>query len=172
MLGRFFGRDREAKNMSNLDYWIASSEPASVNIERESSTKEPIGLSNESLFHLPLLACVVLTLSRQRRPLRTHEVGQFVGECLEKTFIAFKGSAQYLGWSANLRIRTVSALGFLEAANLVVVNNKGHVSATDHGRKIIDKAIDAQDDLAMTIIAVQRVYRDVISERGSQMELS
>lgn len=158
--------------MSDLDYWISRPETANVNIERESFTKQPIGLSNESLFHLPLLACVVLTLSRQRRPLRTHEVGQLVGECLEKTFIAFKGSTQYLGWSANLRIRTVSALIFLEAANLIIVNNKGHVAATEQGRKVIDKAIDAKDDLAMTIIAVQRVYRDVISERGFQMELS
>lgn len=158
--------------MSDLDYWIARPETANVNIEREVLAKDPIGLSNESLFHLPLLACVVLTLSRQRRPLRTHEVGQIVGECLEKTFVAFKGSAQYLGWSANLRIRTVSALGFLEAARLVSVSEKGHVTTTEQGRKVIDKAVDANDDLAMTIISVQKVYRDVISERGSQMELS
>lgn len=158
--------------MSDLDYWISQPETENINFEREAFTKEPIGLSNESLFHLPLLACVVLTLSRQRRPLRTHEMGQIVGECLEKIFLAFKGSAQYLGWSANLRIRTVSALGFLEATNLVSVNEKGHVTTTDRGRRIIDKAIEAHDDLAMTIIAVQRVYRDVISERGSQMELT
>ena len=158
--------------MSDLDYWISQPETENINFELESFTKKPIGLSNESLFHLPLLACVVLTLSRQRRPLRTHEIGQIVGECLEKTFVAFKGSAQYLGWSANLRIRTVSALAFLEATNLVSVNEKGHVTTTDRGRRIIDKAIEANDDLAMTIIAVQRVYRDVISERGSQMELT
>lgn len=158
--------------MSDLDYWISKPDAARVNIELESHAKGPLRLNNESLFHLPLLACVVLTLSRQRRPLRTHELGQFVGECLEKTFTAFKGSTQYLGWSANLRIRTVSALGFLEATNLVIVNNKGHIAATELGRKVIDRAIEAQDDLAMTIIAVQKFYRDVISERSSQMELS
>jgi hypothetical protein len=166
------GGNSEVEDMSQIDYWLNHPETFLVKLEKEHLPKQPLGLSNESLFHLPLIACIVLALSRQRRPLRTHEVGQIVGECMERTFIAFKGSAQYLGWSTNLRVRTVAALAFLEASSLVLVNENSHITATLQGRKLIDFAKQQGDDLAMTISTVQRVYRDVIAERSSQMDLT
>ena len=74
-------------------------------------------LSNEALFHLPLLAITILVLSKDKRKPRINQIGQLVGECFERTFVGFKGSSQHLGWSANLRVRTVRALTFLEATN-------------------------------------------------------
>lgn len=99
------------------------------------------------------------------------EIGQIVGECIERTFTNFKGSSQRLGWSANLRMRTVAALAFLESSGLVAVGDKGIISATELGRKTIKSAFAEDDDLNFTLITVERSYRDICGERRSQMEL-
>ncbi len=57
----------------------------------------PARLSNEALFHLPLLAITILLLAKDRRKPRVDEIGQLVGECFERTFTRFKGSSQHLG---------------------------------------------------------------------------
>lgn len=137
----------------------------------ETSDRGPSLLSNEALFHIPLLAAVVLTLTCLSRKPRTAEIGQMVGECIERTFTNFKGSSQRLGWSANLRIRTVTALAFLESASLVTVADKGMISATDLGRKTIKSAFAEDDDLSFTLMTVERSYRDICGERRSQLEL-
>jgi hypothetical protein len=54
-------------------------------------------LSNEALFHLPLLAITVLLLAKTKRKPRIDELGQLVGECFERTFVGFQGSSQHLG---------------------------------------------------------------------------
>ncbi len=74
-------------------------------------------------------------------------------------------------WSANLRIRTVAALAFLESASLVTVADKGIISATDLGRKAIKSAFAEDDDLSFTLLTVERSYRDICGERRSQLEL-
>lgn len=102
-------------------------------------------LSNEALFHLPLLAMTILLLSKTRRKPKSDELGQLIGECFERTFSGFKGSSQHLGWSANLRMRTVKALTFLETVSLVEVDcHDSRIKATAFGKKVVSKAIDAQ----------------------------
>ncbi|MCW5608622.1 MAG: hypothetical protein KIT26_11290 [Nitrosomonas sp.] len=130
-------------------------------------------LSNEALFHLPLLAMTILLLSKSRRKPKSDELGQLVGECFERTFSGFKGSSQHLGWSANLRMRTVKALTFLEAVNLVVVD-KSHsrISVTDKGKKVIAKATEGNTDLAYTLQLIERKYRDIAVEKQISMELT
>jgi hypothetical protein len=142
-----------------------------ISILFEPSDRGPSLLSNEALFHIPLLAAVVLTIACLSRKPRTAEIGQIVGECIERTFTNFKGSSQRLGWSANLRIRTVAALAFLESASLVTVAYKGAISATDLGRRTIKSAFAEDDDLSFTLMTVERSYRDICGERRSQMEL-
>lgn len=58
-------------------------------------------LDNEALFQLPLLAMVILTLAKGSSKPRMSELGQLVGECLERTVAGFKGSSQDIGWSAT-----------------------------------------------------------------------
>lgn len=157
--------------MTTFDKFSEEADRSDVKVSFETSQRGPSLLSNEALFHIPLLACVVLTLSKQHRKPRTSEVGQIVGECMERTFAGFKGSSQRLGWSANLRIRTVAALDFLETAQLVSVADDGKISATELGRKVMKTAFDTDDDLAYTLLVVERSYRDVCGERRSQMEL-
>lgn len=123
-------------------------------------------LSNEALFHLPLLAITILLLSKNRRKPRQDEIGQLVGECFERTFPGFKGSSQHLGWSANLRMRTVRALTFLETAQLVVVDaTKSRINATEKGRSVINRALESDSDLSYALKSIERAYRNISVEK-------
>ena len=64
------------------------------------SVEEPTrthSLSNEALFQLPLLAMTILAISKGSSKPVLSEVGQLVGECLERTVAGFKGSSQDIG---------------------------------------------------------------------------
>lgn len=129
-------------------------------------------LSNEALFHLPLLAMTILLLSKTRRKPKSDELGQLIGECFERTFSGFKGSSQHLGWSANLRMRTVKALTFLETVSLVVVDrHDSRIKATEFGKKVVSKAIDVQSDLGYTLQLIERNYFDLQIEKQIAMDL-
>lgn len=129
-------------------------------------------LSNEALFHLPLLAMTILLLSKTRRKPKSDELGQLIGECFERTFSGFKGSSQHLGWSANLRMRTVKALTFLETVSLVEVDRyDSRIKATDFGKKVVSKAIDVQSDLSYTLQVIERNYFDLQIEKQIAMDL-
>ena len=129
-------------------------------------------LSNEALFHLPLLAMTILLLSKTRRKPKSDELGQLIGDCFERTFSGFKGSSQLLGWSANLRMRTVKALTFLETASLVEVDrHDSRIKATGFGKKVVSKAIDTQSDLGYTLQVIERNYFDLQIEKQIAMDL-
>lgn len=129
-------------------------------------------LSNEALFHLPLLAMTILLLSKTRRKPKSEELGQLIGECFERTFSGFKGSSQHLGWSANLRMRTVKALTFLETVSLVEVDrHDSRIKATEFGKKVVSKAIDVQSDLGYTLHLIERNYFDLQIEKQIAMDL-
>lgn len=123
-------------------------------------------LCNEALFHLPLIAMTILLLSKSRSKPKSDELGQLIGECFERAFKGFKGSSQYLGWSANLRMRTVKALTFLEAANLVKVDiQDSKIKITGIGKKVISNAIDDDTDLAYNLRVIEQKYRDIRVEK-------
>lgn len=130
------------------------------------------GLDNESLFQLPLIAMIILLLSKDRRKPQVSEIGQLVGELLEDTMIGFKSSNQYLGWSANLRIRTVTALNFLEAVKLVYINkNDTKLNITDLGKKVITKAFEYDSDLSYNLELIERAYRNNCVDKKLNGEL-
>jgi predicted transcriptional regulator len=129
-------------------------------------------LSNEALFQLPLLAMAVLVISRGNRKPKQDQLGQLVGECLERSLAGFKGSSQHIGWSANLRIRTVKALTFLEMAGLVVpVTTSRTFSITDRGKEILSAAMDSDSHLARTLRVIERNYRNITTEYQIRLEL-
>ena len=129
-------------------------------------------LSNEALFHLPLLAMTILMLSKSRRKPKSNELGQLIGECFERTFTGFKGSSQHLGWSANLRVRTVKALTFLETSKLVVVDlSDSRIKSTQLGKKIVVKTIEKDSDLSHTLNIIDRKYNDIQIERQLSLDL-
>src|SRR5688572_23353906 len=118
---------------------------------------EPVRLNNEAMFHLPLIAITVLMLSKGRSKPKVDILGQLIGECFEQTFSGFRGSAQHLGWSAALRLRTVQALTFLEASGLVVVRSGDKsVVATEEGQRVIQVALRDSSDLAIALYGLDR----------------
>ncbi|HHH0512387.1 TPA: hypothetical protein ACPZJH_001297 [Yersinia enterocolitica] len=132
----------------------------------------PAGLDNEALFQLPLIAMIILLMSKNRRKPIVSEIGQLVGKLLEDTMRGFKGSSQYLGWSANLRMRTVTAVNFLESVDLVYVNEKEEkLYITDLGKKVIDRAIDYEGDLSYNLGQVERSYRNFCVDKKLDGEL-
>ncbi len=129
-------------------------------------------LDNEALFQLPLLAMVILALSKAKSKPKFSELGQLVGECLERTVAGFKGSSQDIEWSANLRIRTVKALTFLERAGFVNVDEReGRLSINEKGRVILDKVMDGESPLATSLLIVDRSYENIRAERRIRAEV-
>jgi hypothetical protein len=129
-------------------------------------------LSNEALFQLPLLAMVIMVLAKGQRKPVPEELGQLIGECLERAVAGFKGSPQGIGWSANLRIRTVKALTFLEAAGLVIVSPRRRViTLSDIGRKVVERVFEADSQLAVALATVERSYQNIAAERTIQARL-
>ncbi|MYM65616.1 hypothetical protein GTP45_02055 [Pseudoduganella sp. FT55W] len=131
-------------------------------------------LTNDALFQLPLIALIILVLAKDRRKPKVQEIGQFVGETIELTMSGFKGSSHQLGWSAGMRIRTVNALRFLDAAGLVnVLNDHGRVSISELGKKVLLRATEAQaDDLAYNLAQIARAYRNICVARQLDLQIS
>jgi hypothetical protein len=130
-------------------------------------------LDNEALFQLPLICLIILLMAKDRAKPLVPEVGQLVGECIESTMHGFKGSAQHLGWSANLRLRTVKAIGFLELAQLIEIDSRNkRINISKLGRKIIDKALSRDDDLTYNLSTIAREYRNICVSKRLDMELS
>lgn len=127
-------------------------------------------LSNEALFQLPLLAMTILAITKGAAKPLLPEIGQLVGECLQRTVPGFKGSSQDIGWSGNLRIRTIKALTFLEATNQISVDqHTRRISATELGKKVYQNAIAGESLLAMSMKTVELSYqymRDEARVRG------
>ncbi|MBE0614131.1 MAG: hypothetical protein IH604_10735 [Burkholderiales bacterium] len=133
---------------------------------------DAVTLSNEALFQLPFLAMTVLMLAKGKRKPLMSEIGQLVGECLERAIAGFKGSSQDIGWSANLRIRTVKALTFLETANLVSLHRATKaISTTETGRNVIERAINTDGRLANALITVERSYQNITAEKQMRLRL-
>jgi hypothetical protein len=132
---------------------------------QEADYRKSFLLSNEALFQTPFLAMVILTLAKGKRKPTYSELGQLVGECLERTLVGFKGSTQHIGWSANLRIRTVKALSFLEICALANVDQATKaVDVTPRGRQVLDAVMEDEGNLSETLRHIERSFRNVSAE--------
>lgn len=122
-------------------------------------------LSNEALFQLPLLAMTILAIAKGSAKPLLPEIGQLVGECLERTVVGFKGSSQDIGWSGNLRIRTIKALTFLESTRQISVDKfTQRVSVTDLGKKVYQSAMEGESPLAMSMKTIELSYQYIRDE--------
>lgn len=158
----------------SVEDFFAEAERLDLRVNMADSAPPPLGqtLSNEALFHLPLLAMTVLALAKSRSKPRLSEIGQLVGECLERTVVGFKGSSQYIGWSANLRIRTIKALTFLEATGLALVDSRTRdIAATSLGRAVYDRALQEESPLALSLRLIELSYQNIRAEARFQGEV-
>jgi hypothetical protein len=122
-------------------------------------------LDNEALFQLPLLAMTILAISKGRSKPGLPEIGQLVGACLERTVAGFKWSSQDIGWSGNLRIRTVKALTFLESTGQVYIDKvTREISATDLGKKVYSGAVEGDSLLALSLRTIELSYQYIRDE--------
>ncbi|KAA1287204.1 hypothetical protein BVZ28_18405 [Alcaligenes faecalis] len=129
-------------------------------------------LDNEALFQLPILAMVILTISKGNSKPIFSEIGQLVGECLERTVSGFKGSSQDIGWSANLRIRTVKALTLLERLDFIVVDSSdGRVSTEAKGRRVIESVLAGDSPLSHAMLVIERSYENIRAEQRIRTEV-
>ena len=150
---------------------IASNE-APVILTRNTPRSRRDALQNESLFHMPLIAMTILILAKGRSKPKADEIGMLIGLCFEQSIATFNGSSQELGWSANLRIRTVKALTFLESTNLVTINkNTSRLETTPTGKKVVDGAIESEGELCVFLLTIQRAFRNICKERAVEEKL-
>jgi len=130
-------------------------------------------LDNEALFQLPLLAMTILAISKGRSKPDLPEIGQLVGECLERTVAGFKGSSQAIGWSGNLRIRTIKALTFLESTGQVTIDEvTREISATELGRKVYTGALEGESLLALSMRTIEMSYQYIRDEAQARREVN
>ena len=130
-------------------------------------------LGNESLFHTPLIALTIILLARSRAKPKQDEIGMLVGVCFEKSLVGFKGSSQELGWSANLRIRTVKAFTFLENTGFIIIDKStSRIEATDSGKKLIDNILKDESRLCIALLMIKRAYRNICKERAVEVKLN
>lgn len=156
----------------NFELFFDSLEKNDLALEVGNNNSNDRDINNEALFQIPLIALIILIMSGSRRKPRVPELGQFVGESIEASLGGFKGSSQTLGWSANLRVRTVAALRFLEQANLTVVHNRmGRISITDLGKKVITRVMKDDNDLSYNLANISRAYRNICVSRQLDLEL-
>jgi hypothetical protein len=158
----------------NFNEFFISTESLSIDFSKkeENDINSEGLLKNEALFQLPLICLIVLLLAKDKRKPFILEIGQIVGECIDGSFYGFKGSAQHLGWSANLRIRTIKAVNFLEATKLIEVNIKNKkLLATDLGVKVINNVMGRDDMLAYNLSKISLSYRNYCISRNLNMEL-
>jgi len=157
----------------NLDTFFEEIKKTPINVTVNNDVSPTrASLDNEALFQLPFICMTILVIAKgNRRPI-VSQLGQLIGECLERSMPTFKGSSQHLGWSANLRVRTVKALSFLELTNLIIVSNRNsRVQLSEIGKKVAQKALDGQDDLAASLLSIVREYRNICVARQLEMEL-
>lgn len=157
----------------NFDLFFNEAEKVNLNLGFVEKKQSNIGmLDNEALFQLPFISLVILALAKDRRKPKVEELGRLVGECIELTMPAFKKSKQNIGWSANLRIRTINAMTFLESAELIDINNrKGKLKTTDKGKRLVNSAIKNEDNLSYTLLEICRSYRNICVSRQLDLEL-
>lgn len=140
-------------------------EPAS---ERSLAT---VQISHDSLFHLPFLAIAVLSLVTDRKyKMCVGESGRFVGLVIERSISGYLKSAQMLGASATLRIRTNEAVVALEELGLIEISEEEKlVTLTVPGRAFTLAVSKEASSLGMFCRSMIRHYRNLRDELGGQL---
>lgn len=159
--------------MSSADFF---KEARKFNVRLNLSADPPApthSLDNEALFQLPLLAMTILSITKGGSKPQLPEIGQLVGECLERTVAGFKGSSQDIGWSGNLRIRTIKALTFLESTGQVIIDeHTRRISATELGKKVYKDAVDGDSRLAVSMKTIELSYQYIRDEDRARGEVN
>ena len=149
----------------DIQSFFNQTEGLTINLEATREKQVERKLSNEALFQLPFISMTILFLSKGRSKPSVAEVGQKLGYAFERSFVAFKGSSQHVGWSSNMRLRTTTAVSFLELSKLVTVDtyNK-EVSITELGKAVIEKVMHQEGNLKDNITVLCKNFNGLKKE--------
>ena len=119
----------------------------------------------DALFHLPLLALAIMTISR-RETFQTVNLGRRVAALFVEHFGALRNAAHAMDTSLTLRRRCVGALVLLEIVGLVTVSRDRwrFIELTPSGKKSLDEARQPASDLGMLLRGL-RIAQDKSSAR-------
>lgn len=149
----------------DLQTFFTQTNDLTVSLDEPRRRKAESKLTNEALFQLPFLSMSILFLSKGKAKPSVAEIGQKLGVAFERSFVAFRGSSQHLGWSANMRIRTTTAISFLEMSGLVAVDkNNNEVSITNLGKQVVKKVISEDGELKNNITVVCKYFNGIKKE--------
>ncbi len=148
-----------------LDTFFEQTSNYKISLESSVTKREKRKISNEALFQIPFISMSILFLSKGRSKPTVNEICQKIGAAFERSFPAFRGSSQHLGWSSNMRVRTTTAVSFLEMAELITVNNHDKkISITDLGKVVIEKVINGDGNLKDNITVVSKNFNGIRKE--------
>lgn len=151
---------------------VARSESPTLTFSYSSKERTDI-LGNETLFHIPLIALTIVLLASSRSKPKYNDIGMLISNCFEQSIASFKGSTQELGWSTNLRVRTVKALTFLEDTGMVAINiNNSRIEASEAGKLLVEKILSEDSHLCLALLKIKRTYRNMCKERDIEAKLN
>ena len=158
----------------NLNDFFNEAEKFNIHLRIPVAESVPAhSLNNEALFQLPLLAMTILPISKGNSKPVLSEIGHLVGECLERTVAGCEGSSQDIGWSGNLRIRTIKALTFVETTRQISIDeHTRRITATDLGRKIYSGATKGDTPLAHSMKTIELSYKYLLYESRIKGEVN
>jgi hypothetical protein len=154
----------------SLEEFIESTSSSEVRlkVERAAALRQSAPETADALFHLPLIALVIMVIARQA-PFPTMGLGRSVALLLVERFHALRRSAHLLETSITLRRRCAEALAFLEAASLVHISKdrKRFVSLTLDGKKHLDHGGRGPSDLGLLIRQLRASQERATARVGS-----
>jgi hypothetical protein len=140
--------------MMNVDEFLESVSALNLRLSAENAREVPAHppATMDALFHLPLLALLVLVIAR-RRSFSTLVLGRSVAMLLVEHFAALRRSPHSLETSVTLRRRCADALAFLESVGLVMVSEEREhvITLTQAGKNRIDNARQDESDLGLLV---------------------
>ena len=150
--------------MKSLDQIVAEVTAAHVRLQINTDALTRVsGTNPNELFHTPLLALTILTITRARKAgLPTSDLATWTLGTLSKHFEGFLTGGR-IQWSVPLRRRCADALVFLENVGLAEVRQVPvrTVYISMAGRGFISKLARAADECGVLVRQLERAHHAV-----------
>ena len=151
--------------MKSLDQIVAEVTAAHVRFKINTDALIRVsGTNPNELFHTPLLALTILTITRARKAgLPTSDLATWTLGTLSKHFEGFLAARGRIQWSVPLRRRCADALVFLENVGLAEVRQVPlrTVYISMAGRGFISKLARTADECGVLVRQLERAYHAV-----------
>lgn len=151
--------------MREYDVFMENAKDLQIILGAEIKEIDYSPLTNEALFHLPFLVLAILCITKGRKKVTTADLGHSFSQAFERTITGYRKGSQMISWSANLRLRTVKALEFLECSSMVSIKYDKSIAPTKTGKTLIDTVMSEASFLGITLRKLSRNFNDLKSEK-------